>query len=189
MGVGLVVAGCGGAADDAVVTQPATTPPETIDIHVVDGDRHTPVAGAAVVARRRGVVLARVIAELAHGETGIDIHPGALIGPGFFIDHGTGVVIGETAVIGARVRLYQAVTLGAKRFPSDDKGVLEKGQDRHPIVEDDVVIYAGATILGRVRIGRASAIGGNVWLTRSVAPGSRVTQAVTRDDSVFGGGI
>ncbi len=122
-------------------------------------------------------LLARIVAELAHAETGIDIHPGASIGAGFFIDHGTGVVIGETAVIGQRVRLYQAVTLGAKRFTTDEAGNLEKGQPRHPIVEDDVVIYAGATILGRINIGKGSSIGGNVWLTHSVPPGSHVTQA------------
>ncbi len=122
-------------------------------------------------------LLARIIAELAHSETGIDIHPGATIGPGFFIDHGTGVVIGETAVIGERVRLYQAVTLGAKRFPTDEHGALQKGLPRHPIVEDDVVIYAGATILGRITIGRGSVIGGNVWLTDSVPPGASITQA------------
>jgi serine O-acetyltransferase len=127
-------------------------------------------------------LLARLVAELAHGETGIDIHPGAHIGPGCFIDHGTGVVIGETARIGANVRLYQAVTLGAKRFETDDEGHLHKGGARHPIVEDDVVVYAGATILGRVTIGRGSVIGGNVWLTRSVAPGSHVTQALTREE-------
>jgi serine O-acetyltransferase len=126
-------------------------------------------------------LVARVVAELAHGETGIDIHPGARIGPGFFIDHGTGVVIGETAVIGANVRLYQAVTLGAKRFATDADGHLQKGGARHPILEDDVVIYAGATILGRVTIGRGSTIGGNVWLTRSVPPGSQITQASTLD--------
>jgi serine O-acetyltransferase len=122
-------------------------------------------------------LLARLIAERAHSLTGIDIHPGARIGSGFFIDHGTGVVIGETAVIGERVRLYQAVTLGAKRFPADTDGHLTKGLPRHPVVEDDVVIYAGATILGRVTIGQGSVIGGNVWLTRSVPPGSNVTQA------------
>jgi serine O-acetyltransferase len=127
-------------------------------------------------------LLARMVAELAHGETGIDIHPGACIGPGFFMDHGTGIVIGETARIGANVRLYQAVTLGAKRFEIDDDGHLQKGGARHPIVEDDVVVYAGATILGRVTIGRGSTIGGNVWLTRSVAPGSHITQARTRDE-------
>jgi len=127
-------------------------------------------------------LLARIIAELSHGQTGIDIHPGAQIGAGFFIDHGTGVVIGETAVIGQRVRLYQAVTLGAKRFPADAEGNLHKGLARHPIVEDDVVIYAGATVLGRVTIGKGATIGGNVWLTHSVAPGSHITQALHQHD-------
>jgi serine O-acetyltransferase len=122
-------------------------------------------------------MVARMFSEIAHSETGIDIHPGATIGSEFFIDHGTGVVIGETAVIGNRVRLYQAVTLGARSFPVGPHGELQKGNERHPIVEDDVVIYAGATILGRVTIGRGSTIGGNVWLTRSVPPGSQVTQA------------
>ncbi|NQD78711.1 serine acetyltransferase [Pseudomonas sp. CrR14] len=122
-------------------------------------------------------LLARIAAETAHGATGIDIHPGAQIGHSFFIDHGTGVVIGETAIIGNHVRIYQAVTLGAKRFTSDESGQLHKGQLRHPIVEDDVVIYAGATILGRITIGKGSVIGGNVWLTRSVEPGSNVSQA------------
>jgi len=122
-------------------------------------------------------MIARIIAELAHSETGIDIHPGAQIGSGFFIDHGTGVVIGETAIIGERVRIYQAVTLGAKRFNVGEDGVLEKGAPRHPILEDDVVVYAGATILGRITIGKGSSIGGNVWLTRSVPPGSVITQA------------
>ncbi|MBM7060532.1 serine acetyltransferase [Pseudomonas sp. UL073] len=122
-------------------------------------------------------LLARIAAEIAHSATGIDIHPGAQIGHSFFIDHGTGVVIGETAVIGNRVRIYQAVTLGAKRFTADETGQLHKGQARHPIVEDDVVIYAGATILGRITLGKGSTIGGNVWLTRSVPPGSNVTQA------------
>ncbi len=126
-------------------------------------------------------LLARMVSELAHAETGIDIHPGAQIGPGFFIDHGTGVVIGETAVIGRNVRLYQAVTLGAKRFETDGAGHVRKGGPRHPIVEDDVVVYAGATILGRVTIGRGAAIGGNVWVTRSVPPGAQVTQARTRE--------
>ncbi len=125
-------------------------------------------------------LLARIVAELAHSLTGIDIHPGAEIGSGFFIDHGTGVVIGETAVIGERVRIYQAVTLGAKTFPTDEKGNLQKGLSRHPIVEDDVVIYAGATVLGRITIGKGSTIGGNVWLTRSVPAGSSITQASSR---------
>lgn len=128
-------------------------------------------------------LLARVLSELSHAQTGIDIHPGAQIGASFFIDHGTGVVIGETAVIGERVRLYQAVTLGAKRFPKDADGHLEKGLARHPIVEDDVVVYAGATVLGRVRIGRGAVIGGNVWLVDDVAPGAHVTQASSRDAS------
>ncbi|HUL11803.1 MAG TPA: serine O-acetyltransferase EpsC [Methylococcaceae bacterium] len=132
-------------------------------------------------------LIARIVAEIAHSTTGIDIHPGAQIGGSFFIDHGTGVVIGETAVIGERVRLYQAVTLGAKRFPVDENGNLIKGNARHPIVEDDVVIYAGATILGRITIGRGSTIGGNVWLTRSVPPGSNITQAQVRSE-VFDGG-
>ena len=127
-------------------------------------------------------LVARVISELAHSATGIDIHPGAQIGESFFIDHGTGVVIGETAVIGRHVRVYQAVTLGAKRFEKDDNGLLVKGNARHPIVEDDVVIYAGATILGRITIGRGSSIGGNVWLTHSVPPESNITQAIVRGE-------
>ena len=114
-------------------------------------------------------MLARIASEDAHGRTGIDIHPGAEIGERFFIDHGTGVVIGETAIIGRNVRLYQSVTLGAKRFETDETGALRKNYPRHPIVEDDVVIYAGATILGRVTIGRGSSIGGGVWLTHDVA--------------------
>ncbi len=122
-------------------------------------------------------LIARMISEIAHSATGIEIHPGAQIGPSFFIDHGTGVVIGETAIIGQNVRLYQAVTLGAKRFPVDENGTLVKGNLRHPIVEDDVVIYAGATILGRITIGSGSTIGGNVWLTHSVPPGSNISQA------------
>ncbi len=122
-------------------------------------------------------LLARIVAELAHSQTGIDIHPGASIDAGFFMDHGTGVVIGETAIIGKRVRLYQAVTLGAKRFPTDADGNPQKGLPRHPVVEDDVVIYAGATILGRVTIGRGATIGGNVWITADVPPGASVTQA------------
>jgi serine O-acetyltransferase len=126
-------------------------------------------------------LIARIVAEIAHSRTGIDIHPGARIGRYCFIDHGTGVVIGETAEIGDRVRLYQAVTLGAKRFEIGDDGVLAKGQPRHPQVEDEVVIYAGATILGRITIGRGSTVGGNVWLTRSVPPGSQITQALSQE--------
>ena len=133
-------------------------------------------------------MLARIIAEDAHSATGIDIHPGATIGERFFIDHGTGVVIGETAVIGRNVRLYQAVTLGAKRFEADASGALAKNYPRHPIVEDDVVIYAGATVLGRVTIGKGSSIGGNVWLTRDVPPGSSITQAKARNETFDAGG-
>ena len=133
-------------------------------------------------------LIPRIIAEHAHGATGIDIHPGASIGERFFIDHGTGVVVGETCRIGNRVRLYQGVTLGAKSFPLDDKGVPIKGVDRHPMVEDDVVIYAGATILGRITIGKGSSIGGNVWLTHGVPPGSRITPAEARDARFEGGG-
>ena len=132
---------------------------------------------AHVLYRLELPLLARIVAELSHAQTGIDIHPGAQIGASFFIDHGTGVVIGETAVIGQHVRLYQAVTLGAKRFPTDGEGQLKKGLPRHPVVEDDVVIYAGATILGRVTLGRGATIGGNVWITDDVAPGASVTQA------------
>jgi len=128
-------------------------------------------------------LLARIAAEDAHGRTGVDIHPGAEIGERFFIDHGTGVVIGETTMIGRNVRLYQGVTLGAKRFETDEAGQLRKGYPRHPIVEDDVVIYAGATILGRVSIGRGSSIGGGVWLTQSVPPASNITQVPPRRDA------
>ncbi len=135
-------------------------------------------------------LLPRMITEFAHSATGIDIHPGAKIGKRFFIDHGTGVVIGETCVIGNRVRLYQGVTLGAKSFPLDDQGRPIKGVPRHPIIEDDVIIYAGATILGRITIGRESVIGGNVWLTRGVPPGSRVTQGSANYEAFhFGSGI
>jgi serine O-acetyltransferase len=128
-------------------------------------------------------IIPRIITEAAHSSTGIDINPGAVIGERFFIDHGTGVVIGETGIIGDRVRLYQGVTLGAKSFQFDEEGNPVRGIDRHPIVEDDVTIYSGATILGRVTIGRGSVIGGNVWLVHSVPPGSRVTQAQTRDEN------
>jgi serine O-acetyltransferase len=132
---------------------------------------------AHILHRLGARLVARLMAEIAHASTGIDIHPGASIGSGFFIDHGTGVVIGETAIIGDNVRIYQAVTLGARHFPTDEEGNLIKGDARHPIVEDDVVIYAGATILGRITIGRGSTIGGNVWLIQDVPPSSVVTQA------------
>ena len=142
----------------------------------------------AHVLHQQGVpVIARIITEDAHAATGIDIHPGARIGERFFIDHGTGVVIGGTAVIGDGVRIYQAVTLGAKSFPIDEQGHLVKGLPRHPIVEDDVVIYSGATILGRVTIGQGSTIGGNVWVTESVPPYTTITQARARQE-IFGEG-
>lgn len=121
-------------------------------------------------------IIPRIMSELAHSKTGIDIHPGATIGERFFIDHGTGVVIGETTVIGRNVKLYQGVTLGALSFDKDPvTGALVKGVKRHPNVEDNVVIYAGATILGgKTTIGHDSEIGGNVWLKDSVPPNSRV---------------
>jgi len=119
--------------------------------------------------------LPRMMTEWAHCRTGIDIHPGATIGEHFFIDHGTGVVIGETCQIGAHVKLYQGVTLGALSFPTDGEGNLVRSQKRHPTIEDRVVIYANATILGgRTTIGHDSVIGSNVWLTRSVAPNTTV---------------
>ena len=121
-------------------------------------------------------LIPRIISEMAHSRTGIDIHPGARIGERFFIDHGTGVVIGETCVIGKGCRLYQGVTLGALSFSKDDSGMLVKGRPRHPILEDSVTVYAGASILGRVTIGEGSIIGGNVWLTRDTPPGARVVQ-------------
>jgi len=121
-------------------------------------------------------LIPRIISEMAHSDTGIDIHPGARIGESLFIDHGTGTVIGETAIIGNNVRIYQGVTLGAKSFPLDESGNPIKGIPRHPIVEDDVIIYSGATILGRVTIGKGAEIGGNVWLTHPVPPGARIQQ-------------
>jgi len=122
-------------------------------------------------------LIPRIVTEHAHSITGIDIHPGATIGENFFIDHGTGVVIGETCSIGKGVRLYQGVTLGAKSFPLDENGNPIKGIKRHPDVEDGVIIYSEATILGAITIGRGSVIGGNVWLVESVPAGSRITQA------------
>ena len=121
-------------------------------------------------------LIPRIIAEMAHSATGIDIHPGAAIGPEFFIDHGTGVVIGETCIIGSGCRLYQGVTLGALSFPKEQDGSLVKGIPRHPILEDNVTVYAGATVLGRITVGKGAVIGGNVWVTRDVPPGARVVQ-------------
>ena len=122
-------------------------------------------------------IIPRMISEMAHSHTGIDIHPGATIGERFFIDHGTGVVIGETCIIGAGCRLYQGVTLGALSFDKADDGTLVKGIARHPILEDSVTVYAGASILGRITIGKDSVIGGNVWLTRDVPVGGKIVQS------------
>ena len=122
-------------------------------------------------------IIPRILTEIVHRDTGIDIHPGASIGNSFFIDHGTGVVIGETCTIGNNVKLYQHVTLGAKSFAAGEDGVLIKDIKRHPDIGNDVIIYAGATILGgETVIGDRSVIGGNVWLTHSVEPDSMVTQ-------------
>ena len=121
-------------------------------------------------------LIPRIISELAHSETGIDIHPGATIGNYFAIDHGTGVVIGETCIIGNHVKLYQGVTLGAKSFPVDENGNPIKGIPRHPILEDNVIVYGNSTILGRVTIGKDSVIGANIWLMEDIAPGSKVVQ-------------
>jgi serine O-acetyltransferase len=135
-------------------------------------------------------LLPRMITEYAHTLTGIDIHPGAQIGERFFIDHGTGVVIGETCIIGKNVCLYQGVTLGAKSFPKDKNAIPIKGIARHPIVEDEVTIYGGATILGRITIGKGSVVGGNVWLTRSIRPHTKVVLPQARPEAfVEGAGI
>lgn len=122
-------------------------------------------------------VIPRMISEYAHSETGIDIHPGAKIGEHFSIDHGTGVVIGATAVIGNNVKLYQGVTLGAKSFDLDENNNPIKGIPRHPIIGDNVVIYSNATILGRINIGKNAVIGGNIWVTEDVAEGEKLVQA------------
>ncbi|HOS84266.1 MAG TPA: serine acetyltransferase [Bacteroidales bacterium] len=135
-------------------------------------------------------LIPRIISEMAHSETGIDIHPEATIGEYFTIDHGTGVVIGATSIIGNHVQLYQGVTLGAKNFPLDEQGNPIKGVPRHPIVEDNVVIYSNATILGRITIGKGAIIGGNVWVTNDVPEGGRILQSRPRSDSFeYGGGI
>jgi len=122
-------------------------------------------------------LIPRIITEMAHSETGIDIHPGAQIGHHFTIDHGTGVVIGATCIIGNNVKLYQGVTLGARSFPLDEDGNPIKGIARHPILEDNVIVYSNATILGRITIGRDSVIGGNLWVTESTKPGEVLVQA------------
>ena len=132
-------------------------------------------------------LLPRMMTERAHSITGIDIHPGAEIGRGFFIDHGTGIVIGETSIIGKNVRIYQGVTLGAKSFPLDENGNPVKGIARHPIVEDNVIIYSGTTVLGRITIGKNSIIGGNIWLIHSVPPNSMITQTKASTETFHNG--
>lgn len=127
-----------------------------------------------ILYRAQVPLVPRVMTEYAHSRTGIDIHPGATIGSRFFIDHGTGVVIGETSTIGNDVKIYQGVTLGARSFPKDEQGNIVKGIKRHPNIEDAVTIYSGATILGDITLGAGSVIGGNVWLTDSVPPGTKI---------------
>lgn len=138
-------------------------------------------------------LIPRMIAEMAHSETGIDIHPAATIGTHFTIDHGTGVVIGATCVIGNHVKLYQGVTLGAKSFPLDKEGKPIKGIPRHPILEDNVIVYANATILGRITIGKGAVIGANVWVTRDMKPRSKKYKQNKNDildiNYDYGGGI
>lgn len=127
-------------------------------------------------------LIPRIITEMAHSETGIDIHPGAQIGHHFTIDHGTGVVIGATCIIGNHVKLYQGVTLGAKSFPCDEQGNPIKGIPRHPILEDNVIVYSNATILGRITIGEGATIGGNIWVTESVPAGTRIVQRKSKEN-------
>ena len=134
-------------------------------------------------------LIPRIISELAHSETGIDIHPGAKIGEFFCIDHGTGVVIGETCIIGHHVKLFQGVTLGARKFTLDTNGNPLKDEPRHPIIEDNVTIYSNATILGRITIGENSVIGGNVWLTKSVPANSKIQQKASENSFHDGLGI
>jgi serine O-acetyltransferase len=129
-------------------------------------------------------LIPRIITEMAHSETGIDIHPGAVIGSHFAIDHGTGVVIGETCIIGNNVKIYQGVTLGAKNFPLDEEGKPIKGIPRHPILEDDVIVYSNATILGRITIGKGATVGGNIWVTNDVPPGGRIVQTRAKNNLV-----
>ena len=138
-------------------------------------------------------LIPRMITEMAHSETGIDIHPAATIGTHFTIDHGTGVVIGATCVIGNHVKLYQGVTLGAKSFPLDKEGKPIKGIPRHPILKDDVIVYANATILGRITIGKGAVVGANVWVTRDMKPRSKKYKQNKNDildiNYDYGGGI
>ena len=129
-------------------------------------------------------LIPRIITEKAHSETGIDIHPAASIGHHFTIDHGTGVVIGATCIIGNNVKLYQGVTLGAKSFPLDENGHPIKGIPRHPILEDNVIVYSNATILGRITISKGTVIGGNIWVTQGTKPGEQLIQSKTRKGNI-----
>ncbi len=162
--------------DAALANDPATGDPVEVLFSYPGFKAITAHRVAHVLFQHKIPLLPRMISEYAHQITGIDIHPGAQVGSHFFIDHGTGVVIGETAIIGSHVTLYQGVTLGAKRFKRDDQGQLIKGQARHPILGDRVTVYAGAAILGRISVGAGSMIGGNVWLTESVPANSKITQ-------------
>ena len=128
-------------------------------------------------------LIPRMMSEYAHSKTGIDIHPGAKIGEYFFIDHGTGVVIGETAIIGEHVKIYQGVTLGALSFPKDERGQIIRDKKRHPTLEDDVTVYAEATILGDITIGKEAIIGGNVWIRESVPSGTVV--AISKPEALY----
>jgi serine O-acetyltransferase len=141
---------------------------------------------AHVLHQMQVPVIPRIITEQAHSKTGIDIHPGAQIGEYFAIDHGTGVVIGETTIIGNHVTLYQGVTLGAKSFRYDENGNM-LNIPRHPIIEDHVTVYSNASILGRITIGHHSVIGGNIWVTNNVPPYSRIQQSKAVDSSFQGG--
>lgn len=162
--------------DAAIRNDPATTDPIEI-VFAYPGFKAIAYHRIAECFYKHSIALIpRLIGERAHTLTGIDIHPGARIGSHFFIDHGTGVVIGETSIIGDHVTIFQGVTLGAIRFHRDPSGTVVKGQPRHPIIESNVTIYAGATILGRITVGAKSVIGGNVWLTESIPSGSRLTQ-------------
>ncbi len=159
----------------AMAGDPAVTSKDEVIISY-PGLKAIAIHRIAHVLYKEGIALIpRVMSEHAHHETGIDIHPGATIGEGFFIDHGTGVVIGETAIIGKNVKVYQGVTLGAVSFLKDEDGNVIRGQKRHPSINDNVTIYAGATVLGDVEIGHDSVIGSNVWLMESVKPFSQVT--------------
>lgn len=130
-------------------------------------------------------LIPRIITEMAHSETGIDIHPGAQIGEYFTIDHGTGVVIGATSILGNNVKLYQGVTLGAKSFPLDNEGNPIKGIPRHPILEDNVIVYSNATILGRITIGKDATVGGNIWVTESVPPATKLVQGKQKKEKII----